>query len=65
MRLKTLIFLAILSLITSSAEAGLKITCSLFPVYDFARAVTGGSANVHLLLKPGTEPHEYEPSPMD
>ncbi len=65
MRLKTLIFLAILSLITSSAEAGLRITCSLFPVYDFARAVVGGSANVHLLLKPGTEPHEYEPSPMD
>ena len=63
------IFLAVLSLtlITPSyAYAGLKISCSMFPVYDFTRAVTAGtSSDVRLILKPGTEPHEFEPSPMD
>ena len=43
----------------------LSITCSLFPVYDFTRAITGNLANVRLLLKPGVEPHEFEPSALD
>ena len=50
---------------TQSASAGLKISCSMFPVYDFARAVAGDLAEVTLILKPGTEPHEFEPSPRD
>ena len=67
MKLKTLIFLTVYSftLITSQAEARLKISCSMFPVYDFARAVAGDLAEVTLILKPGTEPHEFEPSPRD
>ena len=66
MKLKTTIFLVIFSLMfTQSASAGLKISCSMFPVYDFARAVTGDIAEVTLILKPGTEPHEFEPSPRD
>ncbi|MBQ7593580.1 MAG: zinc ABC transporter substrate-binding protein [Synergistaceae bacterium] len=43
----------------------LSITCSLFPVYDFTRAITGNLADVRLLLKPGVEPHEFEPSALD
>ena len=66
MKLKTTIFLVIFSLMfTQSASAGLKISCSMFTVYDFARAVTGDLAEVTLILKPGTEPHEFEPSPRD
>ena len=66
MKLKTLIFLAVYTLtMTPQAHAGLKVSCSMFPVYDFTRAVTGGLAEVTLILKPGTEPHEFEPSPMD
>lgn len=66
MKTKTIIFLTLLSLtFTSSAHAGLKISCSMFPVYDFARQITGSIAEVSLLLKPGTEPHEFEPSPLD
>lgn len=66
MKTKTIIFLTLFSLtITSCAHAGLKISCSLFPVYDFARQITGNLAEVSLLLKPGTEPHEFEPSPLD
>ena len=64
---RTILFLAVFSLMltTSYAYAGLKISCSMFPVYDFARAVAGTSADVRLILKPGTEPHEFEPSPLD
>ena len=66
MKLKTIIFLILFSLtLTPSANAGLKISCSMFPVYDFARAVAGDLAEVSLILRPGTEPHEFEPSPRD
>ena len=66
--IRTTVFLALfsLTLITPSyAYAGLKISCSMFPVYDFTRAVAGDLAEVRLILKPGTEPHEFEPSPAD
>jgi len=48
-----------------AAEKNFSITCSLFPVYDFAKQVAGNEADVNLLLKPGVEPHEFEPSPLD
>lgn len=36
-----------------------------FPAYDFARQITGGRANVVLLLSPGADSHSYEPTPAD
>ena len=69
MKFRTMIFLAIFSLSTLQAFADplqkFSITCSLFPVYDFSREVAGEFADVKLLLRPGVEPHEFEPSPMD
>ena len=65
MKLKTIIFLALFSLTASEASARLSIMCSLFPVYDFTREIAGSFADVKLLLPPGVEPHEYEPSPRD
>ena len=65
MKLKTIIFLALFSLTASEASARLSVMCSLFPVYDFARQISGTVADVKLLLPPGVEPHEYEPSPCD
>lgn len=47
------------------AESGLNIVCTNFPCYDFARAVAGDLAQVHMLIKPGTEVHSYEPTPAD
>lgn len=47
------------------SEKTLRVTCSLFPVYEFAREIAGGHAEVNLLLKPGVEPHEFDPSPSD
>ncbi len=55
----------IFSLMTSSGAFALSITCSMYPVYDFARHITGDSSCVKLLMRPGVEPHDFEPSPLD
>ena len=69
MKIKNLIFLVIFLLFiplkASSEEKNFSITCSLFPVYDFAREIAGNLADVNLILRPGIEPHEFEPSPLD
>ncbi len=41
------------------------IVAADFASYDFARAVVGDASKVKMLLKPGTEAHDYEPSPQD
>ena len=46
------------------------IVATIFPLYDFARAVCGrGSEYIHadisMLLSPGMETHSYEPTPQD
>lgn len=41
------------------------ITATLFPQYDFARAIGGDKVDVTLLLSPGQESHLYDPSPSD
>lgn len=46
-------------------DGRLKIVTTIFPYYDFARQITGGKADVQMLLSPGTEPHDYEPTPSD
>ncbi len=43
----------------------LTVVTTLFPLYDFARAVGGTRADVILLMPPGTEPHSFEPKPED
>lgn len=43
----------------------LQIVATVFPAYDFARAVAGDTADVTMLLPPGMESHSYEPTPAD
>ena len=43
----------------------LQIVTTIFPAYDFARQVFGNTAEITLLLKPGTESHSYDPSARD
>ena len=50
---------------TEGENASLRIVTTVFPAYDFARAVAGEHAEVTLLLPPGTESHSYEPTPAD
>lgn len=46
-------------------DGRLRIVTTLFPYYDFARAVAGDRAEVTLLLAPGREAHSFEPTPLD
>lgn len=46
-------------------EASLSIIATNFPAYDFARTLAGSTANVQMLLPPGSESHSYEPTPQD
>lgn len=46
-------------------EEKLRIVASNFPCYDFARAITGGKAEITMLIPPGNEVHSYEPTPQD
>ncbi|MDD3241780.1 MAG: metal ABC transporter substrate-binding protein [Bacilli bacterium] len=43
----------------------MNIVTTIFPAYDFARAVTKDRANITMLVKAGTESHSYDPSPKD
>lgn len=36
-----------------------------FPQYDFVRQLAGDLVDVQLLVQPGTEVHDYDPSPQD
>ena len=47
------------------AQKKLGVITTLFPLYDFARAVGGDKAEVTLLLPPGVEAHHFDPRPDD
>lgn len=54
----------------SNAESGkskdkLQIITTIFPAYDFARAVFGDTADITMLITPGSEIHSYDPSARD
>ena len=46
-------------------DGKIQIVATLFPYYDFARAIVGNRADVTLLLSPGREAHSFEPTPLD
>ncbi|MCR5763011.1 MAG: metal ABC transporter substrate-binding protein [Treponema sp.] len=49
----------------AKSPSKLSIVATMFPQYDFARAVAGDKAEITMLLKPGAESHTYEPTPKD
>ncbi len=50
----------------AAAEAEkLRIVATIFPEYDFARAIAGDKADISMLVQPGASVHSYEPSPAD
>ena len=47
-------------------ESGkLRVVCSLFPYYDFVRAIGGEDVEAELLVPAGRETHSFEPTPLD
>lgn len=49
----------------SVGKKKLVVVTTLFPLYDFARSVSGEKSEVVLILPPGVEPHHFEPRPTD
>lgn len=50
----------------SSSDSGkLKIISTVFSPYDLARQIAGDNAEISILLPPGSEIHNYEPSAKD
>lgn len=43
----------------------LTVVTTIFPLYDFARAIGGEYIDVKMLIKPGSEVHSYDPLPSD
>lgn len=43
----------------------IRVTTTLFPLYDFVKHVGGDRVDVKLLLPPGMEAHAFEPTPSD
>lgn len=41
------------------------VVTTVFPLYDFARAIGGDLINLKMLIRPGTEVHSFEPLPSD
>lgn len=71
MRVIFLLLLALTAAGCSRQEAApiandkLPVVATIFPVYDFVRAIGGERVSVTMLLPPGTEPHNFEPKPAD
>ncbi|MDR3364327.1 MAG: metal ABC transporter substrate-binding protein [Clostridiales Family XIII bacterium] len=49
----------------AAGDGKLNVVATIFPEYDFARAVSGGAANVSMLIAPGAGVHSFEPAPGD
>ena len=66
---KILIALCLLCLVGCGKQENNKITIvtTIFPEYDFVRAIVGNNDNIEIkmLLAPGSETHTYEPTPKD
>jgi len=43
----------------------ISVVVSIFPQYDFTRAIVGDKADLTMLIKPGAESHSFDPSPAD
>lgn len=42
-----------------------KVIATVYPVYDFAKRVAGDKLDIILLVQPGAEPHDWEPTAKD
>ena len=43
----------------------ISVVTTIFPIYDFVRAVGGEKIDIKLLIKPGMEIHSYDPVPSE
>ena len=53
------------SLSSTSPNTKLQVVASFYPLYEFAKEVGGNKTDVFVLIPPGAEPHDFEPTPGD
>jgi zinc transport system substrate-binding protein len=69
----TLLFILVLSLSGCSTRSNstqgntekLKVMTTIYPVYEFTNRVGGDKIDVSMLVAPGVEPHDWEPTAQD
>jgi len=49
----------------STENGKITIITSIYPVYDFTKELVGDKANVEMIISPGVEIHDFEPTPQD
>ncbi|MDR0896316.1 MAG: zinc ABC transporter substrate-binding protein [Oscillospiraceae bacterium] len=59
------VLLSMGSLATAESVEKLNVVTTIFPPYDFTRAIAGDLVNLDMLLSPGSESHSFEPTPQD
>ena len=52
-------------LIESDSNSQLQVLTSFYPLYEFSQKISQNKANVILLVPPGVEPHDWEPTIQD
>ncbi|MBO5726767.1 MAG: zinc ABC transporter substrate-binding protein, partial [Clostridia bacterium] len=60
-----LVFILALSGCTAAKSDKIQIATTIFPEYDFARAVAGDLADVSMLIPAGSDMHSFEPTAQD
>lgn len=51
--------------VSNSSASEISVVTTLFPEYDFTKALAGDKVSVRMLMPPGSEAHSYEPTPKD
>jgi zinc transport system substrate-binding protein len=46
-------------------DGKINVVATIFPPYDFVRAIAGDKVSLTMLLPPGAESHSFEPTPQD
>jgi zinc transport system substrate-binding protein len=49
----------------AAKPGAVNVVVTIFPPYDFVRAIAGDKVNLTMLLPPGAESHSYDPTPRD
>ena len=63
--LASLLMLSSCAAATHGADERPRVVTTIFPQYDFVRAVAGDTVSLEMLVPPGSESHTYEPTVAD
>jgi len=51
--------------VTPDSAGKIKVVATVYPVYEFVKQVGGDKVDVVMLIPPGAEPHDWEPTAKD